>query len=373
MISPLLLHCARARPDMESLRRLAAEEVDWTALVQQSVLHGLGPIVYWYLNQACPDTAPEELRGRFRQNAGRNLLLTAELLRLLEIFEAASIPLVPFKGPALAWSLYETPALREMSDLDVLVRPRDADRAIGLLRSHGYRPQFSCVDTRFFVVSQEMPFDREDGQVTVDLHWGLLPRYFPLDASVFFERLAPVPIAGRQVPTFCPKDLLLFLCVHGSKHGWTSLAWLCDVARLIDRHAVNWDDVLTRAQANHVSRCLSLGLTLARDLLGAAVPELRRETLAASAREQLMNGSSDVSVRFRLALLERLTDKVRFWRGVFAPTSTDFESLHIPASLFPVYYLAKPLRLAVKHGLRAARRLFTAGRMPAKSRRAPPA
>jgi len=363
MISPLLLHCARARPDLETLRGLAAEEVDWTALVQQSVLHGLGPIVYWYLNQACPDTVPEGLHSQFRQNARRNLLATAELLRLLEIFEAASIPLVPFKGPALAWSLYEDPALREMSDLDVLVRPRDVDRAIGLLRSHGYRPWFSCVDRRFFAGSQEMPLVREDGSVAVDLHWGLLPRYFPLDASVFFERLAPVPIAGRQVPTFCPEDLLLFLCVHNSKHGWTLLASLCDIARLIDRCAVNWDDVLARARASHVSRCLSLSQTLARDLLGAATPELRRETLAASAREQLMNGSGDVSARSHLALLERLTDKVRFWQDILRPKLADFESLHIPASLFPVYYVARPLRLAAKYGLLAARRLLTAGRM----------
>ena len=365
MISPLLLECARARPDLDTVRRLAASVSDWSVVAGQATRHSVASLVSWYLNQACPEGAPAPLGDQFRQNAGRNLLLTAELLRLLEIFEAASIPLVPFKGPALAWSLYETPALREMSDLDVLVWPRDADLAIGLLRSHGYRPHFSCVDRRFFATNREMPLVREDGQVAVDLHWGLLPRYFPLDASVFFERLAPVPIAGRQVPTFCPEDLLLFLCVHGSKHGWTSLAWLCDIARLLDRRAVNWDGVLTRARANHVSRCLALGLSLARDLLGAAAPELRRETLAATAREPLMNGSGDVSMRFQLALLERLTDKVRFCQGILAPTPADFESLHIPASLFPVYYLARPLRLAAKHAGLAARRLLTAGRMPA--------
>jgi hypothetical protein len=362
---PLLLECARARPDLDTVRRLAASVSDWSALAGQATRHGVASLVSWYLSQACPEGAPAPLGDQFRRNAGRNLLLTGELLRLLGVFEAASIPLVPFKGPVLAWSLYENPALREMSDLDVLVQPRDVDRAIGLLRSHGYRPHFSCVDTRFFAANQEMPLVREDGRVAVDLHWGLLPRFFPLDASTFFERLAPEPIAGRQVPTFCPEDLLLFLCVHGSKHGWTSLAWLCDVVRLIDRRAVNWDDVLARAQASHVSRCLSLGLTLARELLGAATPELRQEALATSAREQLMNGSGGVSMRFQLALLERLTDKVRFWQGILAPTPADFESLHIPASLFPVYYLARPLRLAVKHGLLATRRLLTAGRMPA--------
>ena len=63
-------------------------------------------------------------------------------------------------------------------------------------------------------------------------------------------------------------------------------------------------------------------------------------------------------MRFQLALLERLTDKVRFWHGVLAPTPADFDALHIPASLFPAYYLARPLRLAAKHGLLATRRLL---------------
>jgi len=358
MISPLLLHCARARPDLDTVRGLAAGVSDWSALADQATRHGVASLVSWYLNQACPEGAPAPLRDQFRQNAGRNLLLTGELLKLLGIFEAASIPMAPFKGPALAWSLYDNPALREMSDLDVLVRPRDVQRAIALLRSHGYRPQFSCADTRFFAANQEIPLVREDGQVAVDLHWGLLPRYFPLDSSGFFERLAPVSIAGRQVPTFCPEDLLLFLCLHGGKHGWTSLAWLCDIARLIDRRPVNWDAVLARARASHVSRCFSLGLTLARELLGAAVPELPRDALADAALAHLMNGSGDPSMRFQLALLERLTDKVRFWHGVLAPTPADFDSLHIPASLFPAYYLARPLRLAAKHGLLATRRLL---------------
>lgn len=370
MTSPLLIECARARPGWEALRRIVADGVDWPAIAQQAGRHGLAPLVYWNLNQACPDAVPDTLRTRFHENAGRNLLLTAELIRLLDLFALAGIPVVPFKGPALAWSLYETPALRETGDLDVLVLPRDLDRAIALFERHGYRPLFSCTDTRFFASGRELPLEREDGQVTVDLHWGLLPRCFPLDAGAFFERLAPVTIAGRQVRTFCPEDLLLFLCVHGSKHGWTSLAWLCDVARLLDRLAVNWHDVLACAQAGHVSRCLSLGLSLARDLLGAAVPTLRaaspHEALAASTRERLLNGSApSVSRRYQLALLERPTDKVRFWLGILTPKPADFEALHIPASLFPAYYLARPLRLAAKHGLIAARRLLAAGRMPA--------
>jgi len=82
----------------------------------------------------------ERLRGDFRSNVQRNLLLTAELLRLLDLFAVHGIAAAPFKGPVLAASAYEDLSLRQFSDLDVLVNRRDILKAEGLLASQGYEP-----------------------------------------------------------------------------------------------------------------------------------------------------------------------------------------------------------------------------------------
>ncbi len=351
----LLLECARARPDPEAIRRAAAAVTNWDAAIARADAHGLGPLLYWHLKPDCP----AGLRDRFHGAARQSLLISGQLRKVGDLFGDAGIPFMPFKGPVVAWSLYETPALREMSDLDLLIRPADLARAVVRLQSNGYRRVFSCSDPRFFRYNQEFPLD---GGCMIDLHWGLLPTYLGLDAEGFWHRSRAMEIAGCDFRTFCPDDLLLFLCVHGSKHAWVSLGWLADLARLIDRYPIAWDGVFARARQSHLTRPLVLGLTLVRDLLGAPVPDLppdpRVPTLVAAVRKQLEEGIPVPPIRFQLALIDRLQGKLRYWRAALSPTLADYEALRIPAALYPLYYLARPLRLLVKHTALTLRRLL---------------
>ena len=50
--------------------------------------------------------------------------------------------------------------------------------------------------------------------------------------------------------------------------------------------------------------------------------------------------------------MEGVWSKFRALRYFLQPTSADWESLRIPDSLFPVYYLARPARL-IWSGVRA--------------------
>jgi hypothetical protein len=69
------------------------------------------------------------LRARFEEIARKNLRFTAELIRILNCLESHGIAAIPFKGPTLAESVYGNLALREFSDLDILVRQSDFPRA----------------------------------------------------------------------------------------------------------------------------------------------------------------------------------------------------------------------------------------------------
>ena len=51
-----------------------------------------------------------------------------------------------------------------------------------------------------------------------------------------WERVGRVPLGGNSVPSFAPEDMLLILCVYGSKHTWGRLKWVCDIAELIRVH-----------------------------------------------------------------------------------------------------------------------------------------
>ena len=362
---PLLIECARAHPDPGELRRLSDLCSDWDDLIESALKQKVAPLVFWALNRDCPDAVPPEtlaaLRNRFRQNIKHNLLFAKELLRLLELFGLAGIQAIPFKGPALAWSLYETPGLRFVSDLDLLVPQHDVSRALDLLTSNGYRRFGPSIGLRFFLDGGQLLLKHADGGFAVDLHWRVVAAHFnPLDAAEIRARLAPIDVAGRLTPAFCPEDLLAYLCVHGAKHGWDSLAGVCDLDRLIDVCRLDWDAILSRATRQRMSRIVSLGLCLAQDLLGSNLPpevssrihaDARAVALAASIRARLQDGrawSSRDLLIFRFRLMEGAWRKSRFVWYLLQPNSADWGSLRIPASMFLVYYLTKPVCLAWK-------------------------
>src|SRR5688572_24047075 len=124
----LLLCCARTSIDSNTLDRLKTllhQDLGWQRLIQTAGIHGVLPLLYRSLSRNAPGLVPkailERLRENFRSNVQRNLFLTAELLKLLDLFAAHRIDAVPFKGPVLAAAVYKDLSLRQFSDLDVLV------------------------------------------------------------------------------------------------------------------------------------------------------------------------------------------------------------------------------------------------------------
>jgi hypothetical protein len=109
-----------------------------------------------------------------------------------------------------------------------------------------------------------------------------------------------------------------------------------------------------------MSRIVSLGLCLAQDLLGSNLPpevssrihaDARAVALAVSIRARLQNGragSSRDRVILKFRLMEGAWRKFRFLWYLLQPTGDDWGLLHIPESMFPVYYLTRPVRLAWK-------------------------
>ena len=79
---------------------------------------------------------------------------------------------------------------------------------------------------------------RQDEKVLVELHWAITSWtfFFPLNPEHLWERLETGSLEGTPVRTLAPEDLLLILCVHGAKHYWSKLGWICDVAELLRVH-----------------------------------------------------------------------------------------------------------------------------------------
>jgi hypothetical protein len=384
----LLLCCARTWMDTQRAERingLLAEEINWKFLIHTASQHGVLPLLYSSLKDICPEAVPKavlnQLRNHFYTNAARNVFLADELLKLLTLFETHGIRAIPYKGPALAASAYGNLLLRQFGDLDILVPKRDVLRAKDLLISHGYRLKFQLTRSKeaAYLQSQcDYNFVRDDGKIIIELHWGITRSHFsfPLDLEHLWEDLEAVSLSGTTIRHLSPENLLLVLCVHGAKHGWSQLKWICDIVELTRRYQdLDWKRIIEQAVTLRSVRMLLLGLCLARNLLGATLPEKvvqqiqatsKVQSLAAQVNEQLFREADDLRGLWQRHLfpgkaLERLQDRLRYSfhiiKRLMSPNTKDRALVPLPASLVFLYYFLRPIRLMGQYRVRPSKHL----------------
>ncbi|HEU4751800.1 MAG TPA: nucleotidyltransferase family protein, partial [Armatimonadota bacterium] len=288
----LLRLCARVRLEPAHavrVKQLVEAGLDWDLLLRAARRHAQAPLLHHHLRAWAPEQVPEPVRRQLAESAlataRRNLLLTGELLRLLQLFEEQSLPVVPFKGPVLTRALYGDLSLRPFQDLDLLVRKRDLLRCRDLLLRHGFEPEyrFSPLQLRVHLRAEcEYNLDHPESGLHVELHWRFVPDYlhFPLSDDALWSRLQSTPLGGRSVPTLAPEDLLLVLCMHGLKHFWADLGLVADVAELLRRSpGLDWDALWDRGRRLGCTRVLLLGLHLAAEELQAPLPPAAADRL----------------------------------------------------------------------------------------------
>jgi hypothetical protein len=369
----MLICVARRSLDVgatEKLRRLLRGDLDWTYLLAMADRHGLIPLLHKHLGslgQAVPAEVLSRLRDLDQENTSTSLLLTGELIKLLDFLAARGIQAIPFKGPVLGLLAYGDLALRQFTDLDILVKRQDVSVVKRLLAGQGFAPRPGLNKSQ---ESALLRFDcshnfANEANVYVDLHWDIAPRCFSfgLDPDRLWDRLQPLALNGRRLMTLSVEDLLLILCLHGFMHFWDRLGWICDVAGLIElQENIDWDLLVDNSIRRGNRRVLSLGLFLARELLDAPIPpevwsrapaDATVTRIAEQVRDQLFaqshNGGIVEEARLHLSMRERKRDKLKaFFRLVATPRASDWQFASLPAWLFFLYYPLRPLRLAAK-------------------------
>ena len=238
----------------------SSESLDWEYLLRAADRHGVAPLLHDWLtrHRVAPEAWADRLYHAYWANHFRNRLLLSELARLAETAAAAGIAFMPLKGAILALDYYPAPALRPMSDLDLLVRASDLDGMGRLLAGLGYRevdrPPSYVEDRWLDRASQENQWVALRHGLSVLVEYRAEPmepavaQLADLDrtfsaalsghAATIWARAQPAPVGLRM----SPEDLLLHVASHlAARHADFRLIWLHDVARIATRHAAAFD------------------------------------------------------------------------------------------------------------------------------------
>jgi hypothetical protein len=371
-----LLACAQPHVDSDASKRifeLATSAPDWGAILHAASEDSLTPILCKNIEAYAGDAVPPSWRQRFREEllggSCRNLALTAEMLSVLQALESHGVRATPYKGPILAAQAYGDAALRQFSDLDIIVPQRQIVAAHRALIALGFRPAISGLEPSSAL--RQIPGQyayRKEPETLVEIHTEFTLRYFPrrLDLEELCERREFVQVAGRQVLTFSPEDTLLLLCVHGSKHFWERLGWIADLAALAGgSRRLDWELVMERAQRWGIQRMALLGAGLAARLFHLPLPTemmdyLERDVAARSLSDGICRRFF-AAEQARAGVFSRFAFRVRM-RGSLAQgllyafrltlMPTEFDRGQHARYLEPLYALLRPLRLARTYGWR---------------------
>lgn len=226
--------------DLDRLRSLAAGPLDWGRMAAAAAPVAVAPLLWNAVVAAgvearVPPGVRERLRERAEAGAAQGALGLASLARLSSALAAAGVEALALKGAALVLLAPDYLPLRHMSDLDLLVRPAQLERAAEVLRGLGaaVASEVRDLDGRLLVgaalhglgLDSPASFWLDGG--LVELHQDLAgrPGDPPVDVEGIFARAGQVSWRGAAVRIPDPLDLAGMLCHHVLRHHHADLRY----------------------------------------------------------------------------------------------------------------------------------------------------
>jgi hypothetical protein len=351
----LMLSCCRVIPGNKELKQREEafnnkidEEVFWALVIR----HRVFPIVYYNLRQeAHLSIGLKEKLKQYSENnqqlALQSLLMQHRVQKELDKYKFKGFFL---KGVKLSELYYGDPGLRHVMDLDIWVEESAIPNTTEWLYAAGYvsvpdfrqlnRSQLSYIkrtdhDLQFITNKSGMPN-------VIELHWKLRG-----------------PLGGFNLAPDKPMsevDNFLYLCAHGTEHGWFRLKWLFDLPQIMDRVNFDWDQVRERAIMLDCLDHLEITMLVLESILNEPIPAAIKDKLNSSTYVSQLGYikgaivSSSVFndnhanrlayLRYMASLSRKKINGVLFLKYLTGPN--DWKLLPLPSSLFFLYFPLRP-------------------------------
>lgn len=225
-------------------------------------------------------------RAHYQQSWIHGTQLLQDFSNILSLLGEHGIPTLLFKGAALVIKYYKDPALRPMTDCDVLVPKDKALECIQLLHERGWHPiqGFTwerVIDRMHLMKGVNIAHNKHSD---VDLHWHLL-RDFVLSNvdETFWESSIPIEINGIQTRTLDPTDQLYQTLAHG--HRWNEVApirWIADATFILNATdtSILWDRIVQTAQRTRLTMRIRSALSYLSDTFALPIPKIVLDEMA---------------------------------------------------------------------------------------------
>lgn len=279
----LLALSARNTQDAGVSRQLAPN-LNWPRVLYLAQRERATAILWQRLLQTAVAQVPRDLAAQWQKLAMVSEFHMAQLERLLrdalDLLARKGIDVLLLKGSALAYTAYGSFAERPMGDLDLLVRPEQAEEAWTLLQGRGWTWPSAQWPRARYATHQHLPplASSRGGDAILEVHAELLPGGHPFDWPVdtVWAAARRLRMGGREIAVPHPLHQLLHVCLHfawSHEMQWGAWRMLRDVEVLARRGDLAWPRFVQLARETRAATCCFWTLRLARNLVAAAIPD----------------------------------------------------------------------------------------------------
>ena len=261
---------------------VAVDPPSWSELLCTSQKEGLSFLLYKGMikrNIDMPSPIREQLKKEYINNWGRNVRILEELAALLSIL---GNPIIILKGAALLSSVYKDLGIRDMGDIDILVKPAAVPKLDKVLSQLGYR---SFVRLHSFRVSNcynSQLYRKKGSPLFLHLHWhwvnDALPNYIyaeKINADKLWKEAIPLKVRQADALCLALHHQLLHLSEHAMRHSYNLLIHVWDIHQVINhwKEELDWEKLCREAEEFQLRRPLFYSLWLSKECFGASAPQ----------------------------------------------------------------------------------------------------
>ncbi len=198
--------------------------------------------------------------------------------------------------------------------------------------------------------------------VHFEMHWSLMDDDYPIQLNLneIWKNPQVIKINQQEIKTFPTEELLLYLCIHGSKHLWERIEWIKDIDLLIQTQDIDWEKVLKEAESSKCETMFYLGLSLSTTLFATPLTLSVQEEIK---KYQELNIISDFVLEswqtpkstFQktatiLKLFPGLKKKLSYLNKILIkPSFNEYWYIDFPKGFYWLYYFLRPYLLIKKY------------------------
>lgn len=351
------------RDEPPILPKAAVDE--WQELLTYLQCHWITPLLYWKIGHLSPELRPpkmicDRMREIFLASRARYLNLERQIHEVFDTFKKEKIPVLIYKGPALAYTVYPDSATRPFGDIDLLVKPQECPKAQDVLLQMGYQSQSKRFKTFQELFNSESYVHQKDSQsFEVDLHWDIF-QYHGLkrnnDINDLFQNKADVETPILNFHTLSKVDALIQASFHLILHHKEGrrLIWISDIKLLAQSlvYPEDWLVLQKKVAEFNMHLAMENALTLAQLWNGLCVPEeyksFSKWMISKEDQESEMiyaknKQGPDIRLRGYLDSIRSTPKKIPYLLNFLFPNS-DFMQANYPPSrnwLLPFSYIRR--------------------------------